>query len=62
MSKALLRRLREQHVVIDRKIAANQNALGYDPAKLTKLKKLKLLLKDQIVRSEAVLFGSTAAL
>lgn len=54
MSKSFLRRLRKKHDIIDRKIAKKQKASSHDPAKMSELKKLKLSIKDQIARIEAV--------
>lgn len=61
MSKSFLRRLRKKHDVIDRKIARKQKAPRQDPGKISELKKLKLSIKDQIARIEAIAAKPAAA-
>lgn len=61
MSKSFLHRLRKKHDVIDRKIAKKQKVASHDPARMSELKKLKLSIKDQIARIEAVSAKSAAS-
>jgi hypothetical protein len=59
--KLKLAELREEHSDLDAAIAALTGSAGYDQLQLTRLKKRKLQLKDQIAKIEDSLLPDITA-
>lgn len=53
--------LRRQHRELDTRLAEIELAAAHDQLTLTRLKKQKLVLKDQIIRLEGLLFPDIIA-